>query len=233
MNTYRILTMLVCAAATINVTAVRAELPTLLGGHQKSGWFVGGDAGYVIHTFDISTTSSDGLSTEEVSSRAKGGSVNLVGGYRIPMSSWFSASLRVHGGLSGAERETRTAEPATLTYAIPYNYGAALIPEIHPGRFQKIASLFAILEGGQGYVEASKISAGSTSYDEGEWLTSYSVGVGSRIALANRLELSLIYKYTGYDSFTWSTVPTDESPSKTITGYFSTISYLVGLAYRF
>ncbi len=231
MNTYRTLTMLVCAVATVG--AVRAELPTLLGGHQKPGWFAGVDGGYVIHTFDIETTSSDGVSTEQTTDRAKGGSVSLVGGYRIPMSSWFSASLRVHGGLSGAERETRTAEPATLTYAIPYNYGAALIPEIHPGRFQKIASLFAILEGGQGYVEASKISAGSTSYDEGEWLTSYSVGVGSRIALANRLELSLIYKYTGYDSFTWSTVPTDESPSKTITGDFSTISYLVGLAYRF
>jgi opacity protein-like surface antigen len=230
-NTYWTLAMLVCVV--VAVSAKGAELPTLLGGHQDSGWFTGVEGGYVLHTLKVETTSVDGLSSEERTDRAKGGSVSLVGGYRIPISSWFSTSLRLHGGLSGAEGEIKTAEPATRTYAIPFNYGAALVPEIHPGRFQKIASLFAVLEAGQGYAEASKSSPGSATYDTGEWLTSYSVGVGSRLALANRIELSLIYKYTAYDDFAADTVPTDESPSQTITGSFSTISYLVGLAYRF
>lgn len=201
-------------------------------------WYLGGEAGYIRHTFNTSYTFTAGEPDSYVNP-AQGFEAGVFGGYtfgeRGPVSlsiqgraAWNTAewSLDVVDEYSG----TAQGGPASLRYDIPWGYSFGLVPgfRIHPS-----TRIVAELGIGQSLVREVKTSDQSTRYDYSEWTFHWELGAGIHQRLGELLELRGTYRYTRCVSFSYPGAFPDGTVWEHVTDSPHTHQVCFGLCYIF
>ena len=188
---------------------------TPIGPTHAGQSFFGLDLSYTETTFEPQYTFTYDRPPVGYKNIAYGTDLDLLGGYRFQLAPLFSVGVGGSLGISTAEWSTDTTDPiAHLEYRLPYRLFATVQPAVHLlNRFR----LFGELGIGSGYIEEKKDSFLRSRYDESRWLWGYRLGAGIGYEFMRDTEISVAYRYTGYEDFSYQTHLPDGTHWETVT----------------
>jgi opacity protein-like surface antigen len=194
-------------------------------------WYAGADIGYVENDFEPAYVFASERAPLSYVNESDGAELGLYVGCAQQVAGRLSVAGQFRATLNNVEWTlSLPEEPATFCYEIPYTLGLSVLPTL-----QITDSIWIFGELGlvSGRVREEKTSSVRSSYDfdEARGGTVFGCGVGYNVT--EEVTMSLQYRVTSYDSFSYRTFLPNGDWEETITDNPSTASYSLGCTYRF
>ncbi len=193
-------------------------------------WYSGADVGYAQNEFRPSYVFVSGRAPETYKNDSDGAELGLYVGCAERVVNRLSIACQLRATLSSSEWTLSLPdEPATFSYEVPYTLGLSVLPTL---QVTDNIWLFAELGLVSGLVNEQKTSSTRSSYDFDEWRGGTLFGCGAGFSVTDVLTISLHYRVTSYDSFSYRTFLPNGDWEETVTDDPTTVSCSLACTYR-